>query len=337
YREGAEFQSFSPQWLPAALRQGEAQGSFNVPVPSEDITEITIDQLLRFYRHPVRAFFQQRLNVHFDIEDVALPEEEPFSVDNLQRYGFNTRLLDALVDGEPEERVFRILKAAGELPAGAFAQVYWEEQLQEMDVLAEKIRNARTESDIESFHYVTGPYTYSGQLTGVQENGLLRWRPAALTAADGLRLWIEHLTYSLSGRQQYSRMYGRGDTVWIFEPLTAEQAQGYLRQLLDVFVRGLNEPLPVFVKSGWEWLTTLADENTGELSDDDALQHKAGLLLLQTLQGGYQFTGEAEDDYVVRAFRHFDEALMDAIKQFSQQLFLPMFQHQKNRENEADA
>ncbi|SYK73545.1 exodeoxyribonuclease V subunit gamma [Klebsiella pneumoniae] len=132
-------------------------------------------------------------------------------------------------------------------------------------------------------------------------------------------------------------MYGRGDTVWIFEPLTAEQAQGYLRPLLDVFVRGLNEPLPVFVKSGWAWLTTLADENTGELSDDDALQHKAGLLLLQTLQGGYQFTGEAEDDYVVRAFRHFDEALMDAIKQFSQQLFLPMFQHQKNRENEADA
>ena len=56
YREGAEFQSFSPQWLPAALRQGEAQGPFNVPVPSEDITEITIDQLLRFYRHPVRHF-----------------------------------------------------------------------------------------------------------------------------------------------------------------------------------------------------------------------------------------------------------------------------------------
>ena len=80
-------------------------------------------------------------------------------------------------------------------------------------------------------------------------------------------------------------MYGRGDTVWIFEPLTAEQAQGYLRPLLDVFVRGLNEPLPIFVKSGWAWLTTLADENTGELSDDDALQHKAGLLLLQTLQG----------------------------------------------------
>ncbi|MEM8180712.1 exodeoxyribonuclease V subunit gamma [Morganella morganii subsp. sibonii] len=337
YREGAEFQSFAPQWLPAALRQGEAQGAFNVPVQSEVVTDITVDQLLRFYRHPVRAFFQQRLNVHFEIEDVALPEEEPFSVDNLQRYGFNTRLLDTLVDGEPEEKVFRLLKAAGELPAGAFAQVYWEEQLQEMDVLAEKIRNARMASDTESFHDVIGPYTYSGQLAGVQENGLLRWRPAALTAADGLRLWIEHLTYSLSGRQQYSRMYGRGDTVWIFEPLTAEQARDYLRPLLDMFVRGLNEPLPIFVKSGWAWLTTLADENTGELSDDEGLQHKAGLLLLQTLQGGYQFTGEAEDDYVVRAFRHFDETLMDAIKQFSQQLFLPMFQHQKNRENEADA
>ncbi|MEG0278221.1 MAG: exodeoxyribonuclease V subunit gamma [Morganella sp. (in: enterobacteria)] len=337
YREGAEFQSFAPQWLPAALGQGRAQGPFNVPVPDEPVKDITLDQLLRFYRHPIRAFFQQRLKVHFDIEDVALPEEEPFSVDNLQRYGFNTQLLDALVDGESEEQVFTTLKAAGSLPAGAFAQVYWEDQLQEMDVLAEKVRTARAESESELFHYVVGPYTLTGQLTGVQNDGLLRWRAAALTAVDGLRLWIEHLVYSLSDRQQFSRAFGRNDTAWVFEPLTAAQAQQYLQPLLDVFAQGLNEPLPVFIKSGWAWLSTLADEKSGELSDDEALQHKASSLLLQTLQGGFQFNGEAEDDYVVRAFRHFDTALLDAVKQLSQQLFLPMFHHQKNRENQADA
>ncbi|MDE9444030.1 hypothetical protein KKJ13_21185, partial [Xenorhabdus bovienii] len=83
-----------------------------------EIKEISLDELVRFYRHPVRAFFQQRLKVHFVIEETELPEEEPFVLDNLKRYQFNQLLLSILIEKEHPESLFHHLRASGGLPHG---------------------------------------------------------------------------------------------------------------------------------------------------------------------------------------------------------------------------
>lgn len=78
-----------------------------------------LETLQRFWAHPVRAFFQMRLQVNFRTEDSEIPDTEPFILEGLSRYQINQQLLNALVERDDAERLFA---ASGrrDLPYGAF-------------------------------------------------------------------------------------------------------------------------------------------------------------------------------------------------------------------------
>lgn len=121
--KNSELQSYAAEWLPSAESKGHAHPNFNQPLQAEPLAEITLDELVRFYRHPVRAFFQLRLGVNFVIEETELPDEEPFTLDNLSRYQFNTQLLNALINEDDINSVFARARAAGVLPYGSFGEL----------------------------------------------------------------------------------------------------------------------------------------------------------------------------------------------------------------------
>ncbi|MGC6745373.1 hypothetical protein ACP0HM_16050 [Escherichia coli] len=87
-----------------------------------------LETLQRFWAHPVRAFFQMRLQVNFRTEDSEIPDTEPFILEGLSRYQINQQLLNALVEQDDAERLFRRFRAAGDLPYGAFGEIFWETQ-----------------------------------------------------------------------------------------------------------------------------------------------------------------------------------------------------------------
>ncbi|MBD4476853.1 exodeoxyribonuclease V subunit gamma, partial [Xanthomonas citri pv. citri] len=86
----------------------------------------TFEQLQRFWAHPVRAFFQQRLQVNFRSEESEIPDAEPFILDGLERFKLNSQLLNALVDEEDASKLFRRYRASGLLPYGAFGEIVWD-------------------------------------------------------------------------------------------------------------------------------------------------------------------------------------------------------------------
>ncbi len=61
-----------------------------------------------------------------------------------------------------------------------------------------------------------------------QEDGLLRWRPALISVAQGVQLWLEHLVYCASGGSGESRLFLRKEGEWRFPPLDKPQAMAYL-------------------------------------------------------------------------------------------------------------
>ncbi|WP_016682446.1 exodeoxyribonuclease V subunit gamma, partial [Yersinia pestis] len=193
--KNSELQSYAAEWLPSAESKGHAHPNFNQPLQAEPLAEITLDELVRFYRHPVRAFFQLRLGVNFVIEETELPDEEPFTLDNLSRYQFNTQLLNALINEDDINSVFARARAAGVLPYGSFGELYWESQQDEMVPLAEQIRSERKENHSIELNIEFADITVTGWIHQVQDDGLVRWRPSILTAVDGLLLWLEHLVY----------------------------------------------------------------------------------------------------------------------------------------------
>ncbi|MBN0872156.1 hypothetical protein JTL93_38630, partial [Pseudomonas aeruginosa] len=107
------------------------------------IDSLPFDQLLRFWQHPVRAFFQQRLRVNFRAEEDDIPDDEPFTLEGLSRYQLNQQLLNTLIEEQDVSAMFRRFRAAGELPYGAFGELVWETQRLEMQALAERVMAER--------------------------------------------------------------------------------------------------------------------------------------------------------------------------------------------------
>ncbi len=178
----------------AAGQQGEAHSDFIQPLTAPPIDSLPFDQLLRFWQHPVRAFFQQRLRVNFRAEEDDIPDDEPFTLEGLSRYQLNQQLLNTLIEEQDVSAMFRRFRAAGELPYGAFGELVWETQRLEMQALAERVMAERQQAQSMEIDLQCGGVNLTGWLQQVQPDGL-----AALAAFAAERLpvacnfGLEHL------------------------------------------------------------------------------------------------------------------------------------------------
>ena len=286
---------------------------------------VPLETLQRFWAHPVRAFFQMRLQVNFRTEDSEIPDTEPFILEGLSRYQINQQLLNALVEQDDAERLFRRFRAAGDLPYGAFGEIFWETQCQEMQQLADRVIACRQPGQSMEIDLACNGVQITGWLPQVQPDGLLRWRPSLLSVAQGMQLWLEHLVYCASGGNGESRLFLRKDGEWRFPPLAAEQALHYLSQLIEGYREGMSAPLLVLPESGGAWLKTCYDAQNDAMLDDDSTLQKARTKFLQAYEGNMMVRGEGDDIWYQRLWRQLTPETMEAIVEQSQRFLLPLF------------
>ncbi|WP_163341079.1 exodeoxyribonuclease V subunit gamma [Escherichia coli] len=324
YQPG-NLQSYAREWLPAASQAGKAHSEFVQPLPFTLPETVPLETLQRFWAHPVRAFFQMRLQVNFRTEDSEIPDTEPFILEGLSRYQINQQLLNVLVEQDDAERLFRRFRAAGDLPYGAFGEIFWETQCQEMQQLADRVIACRQPGQSMEIDLACNGVQITGWLPQVQPDGLLRWRPSLLSVAQGMQLWLEHLVYCASGGNGESRLFLRKDGEWRFPPLAAEQALHYLSQLIEGYREGMSAPLLVLPESGGAWLKTCYDAQNDAMLDDDSTLHKARTKFLQAYEGNMMVRGEGDDIWYQRLWRQLTPETMEAIVEQSQRFLLPLF------------
>ncbi len=324
YQPG-NLQSYAREWLPVASQAGKAHSEFVQPLPFTLPETVPLETLQRFWAHPVRAFFQMRLQVNFRTEDSEIPDTEPFILEGLSRYQINQQLLNVLVEQDDAERLFRRFRAAGDLPYGAFGEIFWETQCQEMQQLADRVIACRQPGQSMEIDLACNGVQITGWLPQVQPDGLLRWRPSLLSVAQGMQLWLEHLVYCASGGNGESRLFLRKDGEWRFPPLAAEQALHYLSQLIEGYREGMSAPLLVLPESGGAWLKTCYDAQNDAMLDDDSTLQKARTKFLQAYEGNMMVRGEGDDIWYQRLWRQLTPETMEAIVEQSQRFLLPLF------------
>lgn len=324
YQPG-NLQSYAREWLPAASQAGKAHSEFVQPLPFTLPETVPLETLQRFWAHPVRAFFQMRLQVNFRTEDSEIPDTEPFILEGLSRYQINQQLLNVLVEQDDAERLFRRFRAAGDLPYGAFGEIFWETQCQEMQQLADRVIACRQPGQSMEIDLACNGVQITGWLPQVQPDGLLRWRPSLLSVAQGMQLWLEHLVYCASGGNGESRLFLRKDGEWRFPPLAAEQALHYLSELIEGYREGMSTPLLVLPESGGAWLKTCYDAQNDAMLDDDSTLQKARTKFLQAYEGNMMVRGEGDDIWYQRLWRQLTPETMEAIVEQSQRFLLPLF------------
>lgn len=326
-------QSFAKEWLPAAQGQGTPPPGFIQSLPLPVLETLSFELFLRFWRHPARAWFQQRLGVAFRLDESELPDNEPFALDSLERYQINAQLLNALVEGEETQRLFAQHRAAGNLPYGAFGELFWQAQLEEMQEVAAEVAAQRSEArESREINLQLDGVVLTGWLAQVQSDGLLRWRPGVLNMNDGLLLWLEHLVYCALGGEGESRMFGRKNSRWRFGPIAKQDAIQRLTRYVQGYKQGMSSPLFLLNKSGAAWLDVSYDKKSQQLITDDATQLKARNRLIQAWMGGYQAEGEGSDPYLQRLCRILNEERMNEIIDAAQTWYLPVLQASRNND-----
>lgn len=320
-----EDQSYAREWLAAASQQGEAHGEFIQPLPVPELDHLPLEQLLRFWQHPVRAFFQQRLRVNFRSEESEIPDDEPFTLEGLSRYQLNQQLLNTLIEQQDASAMYRRFRAAGELPYGAFGELAWETQRQEMQNLAERVIACRQPGQSMEIDLQCNGVNITGWLQQVQSDGLLRWRPSLLSVAQGMQLWLEHLVYCASGGRGESRLFVRKEGEWRFPPLAQEQAQEYLNELVDGYLQGMSKPLLLLPESGGAWLKVCYDAEKNVMLMDEETQQKARSKFLQAYEGNMVVSGEGADVWYQRLWRTLEPEYYEEILTQTQRYLLPVF------------
>ena len=320
-----EAQSYAREWLAAASLQGEAQSEFIQPLPPLAFDTLPLEQLQRFWLHPVRAFFQMRLQVNFRTEESEIPETEPFTLEGLTRYQLNQQLVNTLVEERDAEGMFRRFRAAGELPYGAFGEIAWDDQRQEMQALADRINASRQPGKSLEIDLQCDGINITGWLPQVQSDGLLRWRPSLQNVSQGMQLWLEHLVYCASGGTGESRLFLRKEGEWRFPALSAEEAMAYLSELVKGYREGMTQPLLFLPESGGAWLKACYDAENDVMLWDEETQQKARSKFLQAWEGNMMMSGEGADVWYQRLWRTLEPEHYKAIIGQAERYLRPIF------------
>ncbi|MBK8991713.1 MAG: exodeoxyribonuclease V subunit gamma, partial [Gammaproteobacteria bacterium] len=123
FEPGGALFSYRHEWLPAARAEAAPAPFCPEPLPACAIAELTLAELLRFFRNPCQEFFNTRLGVRFEEAEEMAADSEPFALDGLAAWALRDELLaTALAGGDAEVCAARVA-AAGTLPHGQAGQI----------------------------------------------------------------------------------------------------------------------------------------------------------------------------------------------------------------------
>lgn len=297
-------------------------------------TALTIARLTQFLRNPVKAFFQNRLQVRFDDALPALPDLEPFRLHALERHAIvdelSACLLAGLADRPPEtlaaadlpaliEPLHAQLVRSGRLPIGGPSQPIWQGLREELEPMIAAWCRTRAsyprtlerraicyESDGVILEDWLEQRIGARNTENATEALWCELRPSRLLhkasgrpKAQGDKLiesWIRSLLASASGIADRGLLIGKDAMVQISSPAT-DEARSTLSTLLHCWREGQDAPLPVAPRTALAWLEGKGDPREPAARAYEGDDHNA--------------FGEVEETCLARCFADFDELSQD--------------------------
>lgn len=286
-------------WAEAAALLGQSGEPLpalaTAPLPASPLDSLTLAELTRFWRSPVRAFLRERLGIPLGRAEVLPEGSEPFSLDRASSEALSDTLLRWPAQPEQAQTLAR---AAGLLPQGEPGRAQAEgvqralARLWRRYALAEHFQ-AETVADVHADTTIRG-IRLTASFPALRANGHTLVHLHKDSAADLLGAWLSHLLLQFSHAPEPTTWLLFSNQAWRWPPLASATASQYLETLLDHLEIGLRQPLPFAPRSA------LAYAQKRHKSDDiDAAVIEAR----KTWQGGFMLIGDssyAEQRYLWR-------------------------------------
>jgi exodeoxyribonuclease V gamma subunit len=252
------------------------------PLPPRSETVVELSALIRFVEHPTRALLRDRLGIsvseYFDEVQDAMPVE----LDALEEWGVGQRLLEGVLAGADLTECMKAEIARGALPPGELARP----PLAKIRAIVEQVADAaRTHADgtpgsLDVSVTLPDGRVLAGTVTGVCGDTIRAVSYSRVRPRDRLRAWVALLALSAARPERAfeSVVIGRARagvrsadvTVARIPPLgdsheaRRQTALEQLAVLLDLYDRGMREPLPLACDTSAAYAQAVAADEDGE-------------------------------------------------------------------------
>jgi len=244
----------------------------SLTAPGQEWCEVSLDQLLEFFRNPCQYLLKRRLGLSLYREEDGVADEEPFIPDFLPRQALAERLLPQAMQGLGADDLRRLAQAGIEYPPGALGSAALDEEMGYLQRFAYAVRDARPGAAKPlsvklSFSLAGEPWDLTALLTARHESGLVLHRYDDTRPTDYLAAWLTHLTAAAASLTPIYTHWISRDGSFRFIPVS--DARGILERLLLLYRRGLGEPIHFFPKSAWKYIV-----EDGDVGKARAVWHK---------------------------------------------------------------
>jgi exodeoxyribonuclease V gamma subunit len=299
------------------FEDGASGGGTLPPYELEPEYRLKLGELAGFLRQPARYFFRRRLGVHFGQLEVVGEDEEPFSLDALERYLLEDTLLDDSGTQEAPDEVRQVLAERagrlareGVLPIGLIGR-QWQQQL--VDELV-PVRSAwlalsarypqaapKLAVSLDLGAHLGSPLLLDDWIDRLRSSAersvwLMQISSKVLDrkgAPRGDKLigpWLRQLAAGAAGGAGGDSAGITGylvarDGIVEMAPIAQDEAQATLERLATLWRANLDHPLPVACKTA---LAQLQEGDPREIYD-----------------GGFELRGEVEDPCLARLWPEF--------------------------------
>ncbi len=258
---------FDPQALAGAraLEGPRAEPDEFLPAPLPPLSDriVELDRLVRFVERPVRALLRDRIGINLSESFEEIEDAMPVELDKLEEWAVGQRMLEGMLGGVSAHDCMRAEIARGLLPPHELAR---RPLAQIRDVVEQLAAEARaisegTPDSLDVNLELPDGRTLAGTVTGVCGGTVRTVSYSRVRARERLRAWVRllALTASRPERPFDAVIIGRSRpdtwnadvTVARIPPLGLDpptRRQAALEQLavvLDLYDRGMREPLPL--------------------------------------------------------------------------------------------
>jgi len=335
--------TYAHEWR-ASLDSGTAGNQDNrlnqVLSPPDFEEGLDLGSLIRFFKNPVKYFFNQRLSIRFDELSVTGQDQEPFTLDFLAPFELGNQLLEAGINVANADARSAVtaealrLTRTGDLPMAGFGDLAADELSESIMGMLEGHQSllgrwacpydpVEISQNIESDEMPTTSLNdWLDKVYGINDpqktedsDGpaqLARWEfyPKPIMGSKGkvtrihslAGLWVKHVAGCAQGIHLASHLVAP-DGIATLSPMVQCQAQNILETIVLCLFKGLSRPLPVTSKTGLSYAHSLMTKDEDKANGDAKRVYEGD---------GYNSSGElGYDVYLKRTYPTF-EALWQA-------------------------
>ncbi len=278
FLKGSRLYSYSTENLKCAKTLSENKhmdSNFiesSLPLPKEEFMTLDIMDLSNFFFNPSKFLLQNRFNLSLEIQEKSFEDRENFSIKGLERYIVDQLILNGLSAGLKREDLFEIAESSGMLPHGTIGESEYDiafktvsDFLKPLEVFIKDKENKAIAFDVN-----LGNFRLKGTIKNLYENRLVKYRCAKIKPRDIISLWIEHLALGLVPHMEKNSSILSGLSekrtleTWEFNHI--DNSETILLGLLELYYKGLTNPLPFFPEASFAYLKKFHKEQDKDLA-----------------------------------------------------------------------